>query len=79
VQILDTPSGFLRVRAQGSTGSSEIARVKPGDKLLFVSQDTAGDWYQVLYDGKNKGWISSQYAKKLDQTGNAAVQNPNNQ
>lgn len=70
VQILDTPSGFLRVRAQGSTDSAEIARVKPGDKLLFVSQDAAGDWYQVVYEGDKKGWVSSQFAKKLDQNGN---------
>ena len=67
VQILDTPSGFLRVRAEGSTTSNEIARVKPGDKLLFVSQDAKGEWYQVVYaEGDKKGWIFSQFAKKLD-------------
>lgn len=73
VQILDTPSGFLRVRAEGSTTSNEIARVKPGDKLLFVSQDAKGEWYQVVYaegevyaKGDKKGWVFSQYAKKLD-------------
>jgi len=79
VQILDTPSGFLRVRKDGSTTADEVARVKPGDKLPFVSQNAAGDWYQVVYDGKNTGWVFSQYAKKLDQAGNAAVENPNNQ
>lgn len=79
VQILDTPSGFLRVRANGSTTAAEIGRVKPGDQLPFVSQNTAGDWYQVIYNGKNTGWVFSQFAKKLDQTGNPAIENPNNQ
>lgn len=73
VQILDTPSGFLRVRKEGSTTADEVARVKPGDKLLFVSQNTAGDWYQVVYEGTKTGWVFSQYAKKLDQTGNTPI------
>lgn len=62
--IKDTPTGFLRVRLEASTSSSEAARVKPGDK--FHIEDEKTSWYQIKYDGKNTGWISGQYAEKVE-------------
>ncbi len=62
VTILDTPTGFLRVRGSSSTASSEIGRVSPGDSLELVTEEEG--WFQIkMADGKT-GWISSQYAKK---------------
>lgn len=64
VTIKDTPTGFLRVRLEPSISSTEAAKVNPGEKYhMFNSQ--AG-WYQISYDGTNKGWISSQYADKIE-------------
>jgi hypothetical protein len=63
VEILDTPTGFLRVRATPSTGASEITQVDPGEKFPLL-EERAG-WYKIkLTDGK-EGWVSGQYAKKL--------------
>ena len=62
VTVLDTPTGFLRVREDSSLASSEIGRVSPGDSLELVSEKEG--WFQIkMKDGKT-GWISSQYAKK---------------
>lgn len=62
VTILDTPTGFLRVREDSSIASSEIGRVSPGDSLELVSEKEG--WFQIkMTDGK-LGWLSSQYAKK---------------
>ncbi len=62
VTILDTPTGFLRVRADSSLASSEIGRVSPGDSLELVTEKEG--WFQIkMKDGKT-GWISIQYAKK---------------
>lgn len=62
VTILDTPTGFLRVRGSSSTASSEIGRVSPGDSLELITEEEG--WFQIkMADGKT-GWISSQYAKK---------------
>ncbi len=62
VTVLDTPTGFLRVRADSSVASSEIGRVSPGDSLELVTEKAG--WLQIkMTDGKT-GWISSQYAKK---------------
>lgn len=62
VTILDTPTGFLRVRSQPSTGSNELGRVNPGENYALV--DEQGSWYQIIMSDGTKGWISSQYASK---------------
>lgn len=62
VLILDTPTGFLRVREKPSLAGAEVAQVKPSETYDLVSEQTG--WYEIkLKDGKT-GWISSQYAKK---------------
>lgn len=62
VTILQTPTGFLRVREDASINGAEIARVIPGDVLEFLEEKP--DWFHIkLKNGKN-GWISSAYAKK---------------
>lgn len=64
VIIKDTPTGFLRVRLEPSTAATEAARVNPGEKYTLIgSQD---GWYQIKYDGTNKGWISGTYAEKVE-------------
>lgn len=62
VVILDTPTGFLRVRAASSTASLEITRVSPGETFELMNEGNG--WFQIkLADGKT-GWVSNQYAKK---------------
>lgn len=69
VEILSTPNGFLRVRESSSTTSGEVARVNPGETYTLIEESTAQDWYKIQYvasDSAKVGWISSQYAKKLN-------------
>lgn len=62
VVILDTPTGFLRVRSASSTASLEITRVSPGETFELISEGSG--WFEIkLKDGKT-GWVSSQYAKR---------------
>ena len=60
--ILDTPTGFLRVRATASIASAEIAQVKPGETYQLI--DSQEGWYKIKLANNKEGWISSQYAKK---------------
>jgi uncharacterized protein YgiM (DUF1202 family) len=64
VTIKDTPTGFLRVRADASSSASESGRVNPGEK--YHVYDEKNSWYQIMYDGSNKGWISGTYATKTE-------------
>lgn len=61
IVILQTPTGFLRVRDQASLGGAEIGQVKPGETYTLL--DTQTGWYKIKVNDK-EGWISSQYAQK---------------
>lgn len=61
VEILSTPTGFLRVRDSASTGGIEVAKVNPGDKFPYLA--TEGSWYQIEYLTGKKGYVSTTYAK----------------
>lgn len=64
ITVLDTPTGFLRVRQGPSTSASESGRIKPGETYPLLK--TEGSWFliQVELPATSSGWISSQYAKK---------------
>jgi len=66
VLILNTPTGFLRVRESNSISSPEISQVKPGEKYELVSEKEG--WFEIEFNspaGERKtGWISSSYAVK---------------
>jgi len=63
VKVLDTPTGFLRVRSKANQSSVEISRVAPGDVLTLL--DEVPNWKKVkLSDGK-EGYVSAQYVEKL--------------
>ena len=62
VIILDTPTGFLRVREDSSLASTEIAQVKPGSSYALIEEKE--NWFKIRLAGGKMGWISSQYASK---------------
>lgn len=62
ITILDTPTGFLRVRLEPSLNASETAQVKPGDTFDYVSEQDG--WYEIQLPNSTTGWVSTQYAKK---------------
>lgn len=62
VVILETPTGFLRVRQTASVNAPEIARVLPGEKLDVVEENNG--WYLIRLTDGTQGWVSSEYAQK---------------
>lgn len=67
ITIKDTPTGFLRVRTgPAATDSGKV--VKPGETYSILDSQTVSEtiWYYILYDGTNKGWVSGQYAEKVE-------------
>jgi hypothetical protein len=66
VEILSTPTGFLRVRSEPSTAGEEIAQVEPGERYPYLDKDEDTGWFKIEYEDGEEGWISNQYAKKVD-------------
>ncbi len=62
VLILQTPTGYLRVREDSSVSSGEIGRVLPGKTYQFT--DEVDGWYKIVLENGTEGWVSSDYAKK---------------
>lgn len=62
VLILQTPTGFLRVRDKPSLSGTEIGRVAPGDEFDLI--DEKSGWFNIKLKDGTTGWISGQYTKK---------------
>lgn len=65
VEVLQTPTGFLRVRDKGSLKGLEIARVNVGDKLILLEE--LSSWDRVRLSDGTEGFVSSAYVKKTSQ------------
>jgi hypothetical protein len=66
VEILETPTGYLRVRDLPSTGGAEVGRVDPGKKYRYLETDSATGWFKIEYADGKEGWVSNQYAKRAE-------------
>lgn len=66
IEVLDTPTGFLRVRMEPATTATEAAQVKPGKKFALLEESTDKKWFKIEYEKGKQGWVSAQYAKKTD-------------
>lgn len=62
IVVLNTPTGFLRVREESSINSLEIGRVLPGEEYELI--DEKDGWFQIRLKDDKIGWVSAQYAKK---------------
>ena len=57
--ILDTPTGFLNVRAEPSVSGDKVAEVNPGEEYTYSEED--GGWYKILLGGEENGWVHGDY------------------
>jgi hypothetical protein len=62
IVILQTPTGFLRVRSEPSLAASESGQVKPGEVYDFVDEQEG--WYKIKLSPGQEGWVSASYAQK---------------
>lgn len=67
VEILSTPTGFLRVRSEPGLGGREVGRVDPGAKFVFLEEDAKTGWYKIEFEKDKEGWVTNQYAKKTEE------------
>lgn len=62
VIVKKTPTGFLRVRSQPSLEAEEIARVSPGESLIFLEE--LPNWFKVQLSNGKEGYVSALYGEK---------------
>jgi SH3 domain-containing protein/PEGA domain-containing protein len=62
VVILDTPTGFLRVRQTPSVDAAQVGEVTPGKSYPLV--DEQDGWEEIELEDGITGWISSEYTKR---------------
>jgi len=62
VVIRDTSTGWLNVREGPGLEYSIIEKIYPGDRYLFLGDDS--EWYEISLDDEVKGWVSEEYANK---------------
>lgn len=62
VVIKETPTGFLRVRADPETVATEVGRVIPGEK--YSLQEEIFGWVRIKL-ATYSGWVSEQYIEKV--------------
>ena len=66
IVILNTPTGFLRVRQEASLASPQIGQVNPGDAFELLEENNG--WFKIKLnspaDEGKMGWVNKDYAQK---------------
>lgn len=69
VTILDTPTGYLRVRSKPGKDGEEIAQATSGQTFPYLDTDIETGWIEIQYQAPKTGlpsgiigWISGDYA-----------------
>ncbi|OGC46523.1 hypothetical protein A2V49_00550 [candidate division WWE3 bacterium RBG_19FT_COMBO_34_6] len=66
VKILETGTGWLRVRSDPTVNAAEIAKVDVGKEYAFVEEQT--DWIKITVSETIQGWVSKTYVEIVDST-----------
>lgn len=61
VEIAETPSGWLDVRAGPGTKFARVTSVNPGEKYELLEKGSDGLWYKIKIDDSREGWIRSMF------------------
>ena len=63
VEILTTPTGWLRVRSEpNGLVENEVAKVNSGEMFPFIESNDS-DWHKIEYAPTKQGWIAATYSK----------------
>ncbi len=64
IEVLKTPTGWLRVRSEPGLSGEELTKVHPGEKYPFFEKKNG--WYQIEYAKGKKGWVSGSYVREVN-------------
>lgn len=61
-------SGTLRVRALPTTDSEIVGRLREGTSVTLLARTDDSAWWQIAYNGKQRGWIAANFANPQGDT-----------
>jgi len=65
IEILDTETGYLNVRASDSGNAKVIAKVSPGER--YIQKKTSDNGFVQIDLGEGElGWVSQKYIKRIN-------------
>lgn len=62
VIIGETPTGWLRIRAEAKIASEELGKIDEGEKLRYLEETSEDGWLKVETEW-GEGWVSGRYAE----------------
>jgi len=60
VEVLETETGWLRVRKEASGTAEELGKANTGEKLKYLGETTQTGWHKVEFAG-SVGYVSGKY------------------
>jgi len=63
VEIVSPEYGFVNIRECRWYSCEKVEVANEGD--VFITTKKEEGWYEILYDGNNKGWIYQKYAREI--------------
>lgn len=63
VQVLDTPTGFLRIRSSPSATGDILGQLNVGDAVPYGGETSPENWFKIVFGATSSAWISGQYSK----------------
>ncbi len=66
VEIQETPTGYLRIRATPSASGELLAEAKPGERFRYLETDSGTGWYRIEYMDGKEGWVSNLYSRIIE-------------
>lgn len=63
IEIVDTPTGFLNVRAEASLNSELLGAVFPGERYVLLQSQS--EWHQIALSDGTVGWVNGDYVRRL--------------
>lgn len=62
IEVLETPTGFLRVRSQPSASGTILGQLNVGDTAPYGGQ-TTDNWFKIVFGATSSAWVSGQYSR----------------
>lgn len=62
IKVIETDTGWLRVRSSPAITGSEVTRIYPGEYYSYLDEQSG--WVKIKLDKEKEGWVSAKYVEK---------------